>query len=247
MNVTNENKHIHSVLNPLLWNSDNALLQDVESRLIDTIKLFKDHLDDSIDIIDAYIVGSNASYNYTQLSDLDVHVMANFESVEASKEFVHMLYDASKISFNLTYNILIHGISVELYVEDITSPSSVRSNGIYSIFNRKWIKQPVKLDNTYDVDITASANVWKSRIDSALQNDLYDYTNTLINKLYMIRKNSLMTDGEFGKGNLLFKEIRNSGYMDKMKDFLHSIQSKRLSLEDFRSTSCLLRDMSSIE
>jgi len=33
-----------------------------------------------------------------------------------------------------------------------------------------------------------------------------------------MRKDSLTADGEFGIGNLAFKELRNSGYMEKLID-----------------------------
>lgn len=47
----------------------------------------------------------------------------------------------------------------------------------------------------------------------------------------MIRKNSIAVDGEYGKGNQLFKEIRNLNLIDDMKNKVKEIQSKKLSLE----------------
>lgn len=40
-----------------------------------------------------------------------------------------------------------------------------------------------------------------------------------------------MTDGEFSKGNFIFKEIRNLGLLDALKDELKDIRSKELSVE----------------
>ena len=50
-------------------------------------------------------------------------------------------------------------------------------------------------------------------------------------KLYLIRKNSLSADGEFGKGNLIFKEIRALNLLDKLKDKANELISKELTLE----------------
>ena len=41
-----------------------------------------------------------------------------------------------------------------------------------------------------------------------------------------------MVDGEFGKGNLIFKAIRNDGLLDELKEKRNEIKSKELSLEN---------------
>ena len=39
---------------------------------------------------------SNASFNYTDSSDLDVHVVTNFDTMDASHEILMSLYNSSK-------------------------------------------------------------------------------------------------------------------------------------------------------
>ena len=46
-----------------------------------------------------------------------------------------------------------------------------------------------------------------------------------------MRTNSIAVDGEYGKGNAIFKDIRALGYMKKLKDALMKSYSKQLSLE----------------
>jgi hypothetical protein len=48
----------------------------------------------------------------------------------------------------------------------------------------------------------------------------------------MIRHNGLAIDGEYGKGNQLFKELRSAGLLDKLKNSLNDLLSNRLSLEE---------------
>ena len=43
-----------------------------------------------------------------------------------------------------------------------------------------------------------------------------------------------MSDGEYAKGNLVFKEIRNSGSLQELKDKINDLTSKELSLESLR-------------
>ena len=58
-----------------------------------------------------------------------------------------------------------------------------------------------------------------------------------IEDLYDLRKESIATDGEYGIGNLVFKEFRNRGYLDKLKDMKNEERSKELSLEKLSKNS----------
>lgn len=51
-----------------------------------------------------------------------------------------------------------------------------------------------------------------------------------IDNLYELRKTSIAKDGEFGLGNLVFKEFRNLGYLDNLKELKKQEKSKELSL-----------------
>ena len=46
-----------------------------------------------------------------------------------------------------------------------------------------------------------------------------------------MRKNSLDAEGEYGKGNQIFKEIRNCGLLDAAKDAYKSFRSKEITIE----------------
>lgn len=53
----------------------------------------------------------------------------------------------------------------------------------------------------------------------------------LIDDLYKLRQESIQKDGEYGVGNLVFKEMRNMGYLDNLKELKRKLQSKKMSLE----------------
>jgi predicted RNase H-like nuclease (RuvC/YqgF family) len=52
----------------------------------------------------------------------------------------------------------------------------------------------------------------------------------LIEDLYDLRKESISKDGEYGLGNLVFKEFRNLGYLDNLKELKNQLKTKKLSL-----------------
>ena len=228
--ILNEKIEIHEKLNPLIWQEDNSLLPEVKESLLNIVEEFKQYCDIPISIIDAIIVGSNASFNYTSYSDIDLHIIVNFDLLDSSKEILLALFNAEKTSFNKEYNIKIHGIDIEVYVEDVNT--SAVSNGIYSLYQDKWIKFPKKINPIEDSRLEELANKWSLYIEKNIlpTNDI-DKVNDSINTLYMIRKNSIAADGEFGIGNQLFKEIRNKGFLSKLKDRRIELLSKSLSLE----------------
>ena len=229
-----EKLNIHDKLNPAIWTEDNKLREDVGKKLNEIVEYFVEGLEVPIDVIDAHIVGSNASYNYSKYSDLDLHIIANFDNVGAPKEILQAYYNSARSSFNKSHDIIVRGVNVEIYVEDVKS--TTLSNGIYSLFEKRWIKFPKKLTNVPEIDVGKESSRWESKIKKILASENYDLIKNAINQLYIIRKNSLSVDGEYGKGNQIFKEIRNVGLLDDLKNALTKSKSKILSLESYSKT-----------
>ena len=236
---------IHDYLNPALWTKNDELLPEVEDRINKIVSKFQSECMLPLDIVDVHLVGSNASYNYNKYSDLDVHIVVNFDLLDVNKEILMAAYNLQKAQFNRDYDISIHGVNVEMYIEDINA--GTMSNGIYSLYNKKWIKKPQKiqypkLDARFDETVKKLAD----KCERILDGDDGVAITKFINMLYMMRKNGLATDGEFAVGNLLFKELRNMGYLDALKDKLKEIQSQDLTLEQLnesRFSDAELKDM----
>lgn len=231
MNVLLEDFEVHETLNPKLWDiNSNLMLHEVRQKLIDIVSAFEDYINVPINIVDAQVCGSNASYNYTQQSDLDLHIIANFDLQDAPEGLLQQLYNAKKASFNRETDITIHGIEVELYVQDVKS--QVNSNGIYSICDNAWVKEPKIIKSIKKHDTSKEFSKWEQHIQNILQQNDYDKIVDTINMLYLMRTNALAVDGEYSKGNQLFKEIRNAGYLRELKDAMLNCLSTSLTLED---------------
>lgn len=217
-------------LNPKIW-EDKKLREDVRETIIDIVSEFMDNLIIPVEILDVRVVGSNASYNYTEHSDLDVHIISNLELVGSPTEIVQALYNSERSNFNRTHNIKIKGIEVELYVEDVNS--AVTSNGIYSVIDDVWIKEPqIIKESSVKIDKNELQNLVDS-VQSVLDDGDSDDIKDCINMLYLMRKDSIATDGEYGVGNLLFKEIRNRGLLNALKDKYNEMISDELTLEHY--------------
>ena len=219
------------VLNPKLWNPDSTLKPEVAGKINDIVTEFVLELQENeipISIIDTWLVGSNAAYNYTDNSDLDVHIIANLSEVNCDPKITQILYNYFKSYFNNKYDIEIHGIPVELYVEDVNTTSI--SNGIYSLEKNDWIKFPVPVEEP-DVDISQPLKSVVDEYNAVMNGTSTMNASDLINHMYMIRKLGLQSEGEYSVGNLVFKEFRNKGYLDKLKDLASEEISRNLSLE----------------
>lgn len=221
---------LHPTLNPKIWDTTtNQLLPDVKEKLDEIVDEFAESIDIPLTIIDAHVVGSNASYNYTEHSDLDLHCIVNFARIDADPSVVEAWMWAQKKLFNEEYDISIRGINVEIYVEDVGA--NTMSNGIYSLFEDEWIKFPEPIDAEVDQnEIDYNVNALIPEINYVLSFGTLEQVQDMIDQLYLIRKNGLAVDGEYGIGNQTFKEIRNLGYLDQLNDKVSELRSQELSI-----------------
>lgn len=225
-----EDFQLHETLNPKLW-KDNKLIPEVRQKLLEISENFEQYVEIPMHIVDVVLVGSNASYNYTQHSDIDVHLIVNTELTEGVPEDIQTLvFNLKKTAFNKEFDIKIKGIPVELYVEDLHS--SVQSNGIYSIRRNKWVKEPKPI-TIEKRDITQELDAWTERINAAIMSKDYEQITNVLDALYLMRKNSISIEGEYGRGNEIFKTLRDKGLLSNLKDSMNRCISSNLSLESY--------------
>ena len=103
---------VHDTLNPKLWDGDK--LKPIVSKALKAIyKEFLSEVEENkipLQPLDVYIVGSNASFNYTDNSDLDLHIIVNDELSSCDKNTLSLLYNFFKSYFNDKYDITVKGI-----------------------------------------------------------------------------------------------------------------------------------------
>ena len=229
----------HAELNPILFDDTDHLKDEIRIQLLKIADTFVESIQDDnipIHVIDYWLLGSNAQYNYSKTSDIDVHVIVDTEVEDCTiaPYLLNLLYDYVKSNFNKKYDITVKGYSVELYLEDVKS--SAVTNGIYSLKKDAWIKKPDKVEpRSYDVTTT---QIWKDAYNKYLKLE-DDECEEFLDDLHVMRKISLTTDGEWGDGNLVFKEFRNRGYIQDLKDRKYKVKSKELTLESLLNEQML--------
>jgi len=215
-------------LNPKLWD-DSHLKEPVRDALLRIAADFKEFIDVPFDIVDVVITGGNANYNYTEHSDIDLHLIADFGSVTCDREAAE-LFDTKRHLYKKTYDVNIHGIPVELYVEDKDHPAV--SSGSYSILHDKWMSVPNPDLPDYDEDaVEEMAEVWKGVLDHAMDTASLDACRTAVDLLRKYRKLGLGTaQGEFSVPNLVYKSLRNDHTLGNITEFIDQLHDRELSI-----------------
>ena len=184
-------------------------------------------------IQDIILVGGNANYNYTEYSDLDLHLVVDKDEIAACQtDFLDDFLRDKKRLWALTHDVTLYGQPVELYAQDIRDEIP-RNQGTYSVLNQRWIQEPRKqyVDFT-DPLLKQKVRDMMERIDDLIDTQADDITvlNKLKEKIRTMRGSAIQRGGEFALENLVFKELRNRGYLDKLSKYIRTIEDRNLSL-----------------
>ena len=214
-------------LNPKLWNKE-ELKPEVAKKLKEIATAFIDFLEIPKDAVkDIVITGSQASYNYTAHSDIDLHIIVDPEKVHENCPIVGEYLLSKKSEFNQKHDIFIYNIPVEVYTE-LEGQGTIH-NGLYSL-NAGWIDYPEKI-KPLDNDMAVKAK-YEEFVEAAKEIKEGDLAEKLLDKIKKMRKAGLEKGGEFSVENLVFKKLRNNGIIGKLMNIRKEKIDKKLSLEE---------------
>jgi hypothetical protein len=213
--------------------------KEIRKRLIDISDNFIESLGVEFFIHDIVLTGSLANYNWSEYSDVDLHIIIDYGDIngnDGSESFLSIIkefFDAKKNIWNEKHDIKIKSFDVEVYVQDINEPHI--SSGVYSILNNEWLIEPKKESpNIDDRKILEKGEDFGKKID--IITNLGDDKNVITKieelrkKLKKFRQSGLETGGEYSYENLTFKLLRRNGYIKKLLDFKNQITDKKLSI-----------------
>lgn len=228
-----ESLEFHSKLNNKIWNGF-KLKEKVHDALYKIADVFTRSLEmPNLELEDVVITGSLCNYNYNKNSDIDLHLVVDFEKLGITPEdFVQKYFNAKKTEFNTKHDIKVYGYPVELYVEDVKSPA--RATGRYSLLDNQWINTPKGMkDEVVDISDNKKYKEYVDKIDSLEDDDAsLEHASDLLSEIYDMRASGLEKDGELSEDNLVFKELRNGGYLDKLREYMIDTMDDELSLTE---------------
>ena len=220
----------HSELNPKFW-VNIFLKEEVRKKLLEISKEWLKFAEiPNSAVKDIVFTGGNANYNYTDDSDIDVHIILDKSKIPNCSDEEY--FKDKKLIWSLTHDISVYGAEVEVYAQlgEVNIP---KNQGVYSLKTGKWLVKPENLELDFEHD-----DLLKKKIDDAIYQIDHALENTtdtkaaekLLEKFQKLRKHAIAKSGEFTQGNLIFKELRNRGYIDKIREFIVKLTDKRLSI-----------------
>jgi len=240
---------IKDTLNQDIW-QDDILNPKVRAKLIQVANdFYKDlNLPKEAVIKDIIFTGSLANFNWSKFSDIDLHIVLDFNQFDAEHQMVEDYFYAQKSIWNQEHDITIYGFPIELYVQDVNA--KLVATAVYSVLNNKWIKQPQR--EAFDLDKKAIKDkadkiIYNLRdIRQDYQDHQYQSVVTKVKKLKdaikRMRNAGLEKGGEYSQENLVFKVLRRTPFMDQLDSFKAKAYDKLMSVSEVMtedSTSAL--------
>lgn len=222
----------HDKLNIKFWD-ENAIRPEVRDKLLQIGYKWAEFAKIPLEAIkDIILVGGNANYNYTRFSDLDLHLVVDKSQIADCPELLDDYLRDKKKLWALIHDIKIYSHPVELYAQDENDPLPA-NQGVYSISDDQWILEPRRTEvDLSDPLLIRKVRAMVEKIDELIENEANDsdVLRKLQKRIRDMRASAIQQGGEFALENLVFKEIRNRGYLDKLSTHIKNLEDTNLSL-----------------
>jgi len=213
--------------------------EGVRKRLLEIADEFVESFGVEFFIHDVVLTGSLSNYNWSEFSDVDLHVLIDMGEIDGDngspilQTIIKEFFDAKKNVWNEKHDIKIKGFDVEVYVQDVEEPHI--SSGVYSILHNKWEIEPKKeTPNIDDRKILEKGEDFAKKIDQlidlGLNREVLPKIESLRKKLKQFRQSGLEAGGEYSYENLTFKLLRRNGYINKLLKLKTDITDNKLSI-----------------
>jgi len=192
------------------------------------------------------LTGSICNFNWSSFSDIDLHLIVDFDEIDEKTEFVRDYLDAKKNEWNNEHSGLqIMGYPVELYVQNLEEIP--QSGGIYDLEENDWIKKP-NADDIKPIGLNKFSIKDKAANIMTIIDDMYDALNStsdlyeieqigddakyLWKKVKNMRKKGLETQGESSSANIVYKILRRTNYLEKLWKLLTIVYDRSNSINE---------------
>lgn len=222
----------HDQLNSKLWQGD-KLKPEVREKLIEIGNAWAEFSSIPQEAIkDMILVGGNANFNYTDFSDIDLHLLVDKDDMPDCPDLLDDYLKDKKQLWSLSHDISIYGHDVELYAQDVNAEFPA-NQGVYSLTQGNWMVPPTKQEvNFDDPNLIRKIDDYVNKINGLIDSNAEDESFKKLKKKFAdMRKAGIKKAGEFSQENLIFKELRNKGYLDRMNQYIKSKEDEKLSLK----------------
>lgn len=222
----------NDTLCPALWNQSLQLDPEVRSGLLKVAEDFYEKSGLKSPIIDVYLMGSIANYNWTLDSDVDVHIIIDYNQLqiplETTKEVVHTI--ASQ--WNNEHEVTVKGHKVEINFQNVREQKP-HVTGIYSLKFGKWIRQPVhKNVQINKMLVQTKFKAMKKYVEAVISSGDREIMKQAKKYIDAFRQYGLDTVGEMSIENIVFKALRAKGLLTQLKDSIVQVYDKEMTVKE---------------
>jgi hypothetical protein len=208
----------HDSLNPKLWDNE-KLKPIVRHQLLKFAKIWIEFAEIPPKAVHGVVLtGGNSNYNYTDQSDLDVHVIVDKKRFPIQGKFLDDYLQDKKQLWSLEHDVRVFGYPVEPYAQGLDEGYHP-GQGVYSLTADTWLQRPTHQDYDWadDPHLNAKVDYYIKAINDTIKKKDSLLFLGLKKRLKDMRKAGISRDGEFSFENLVFKALRNGGHLDRMK------------------------------
>ena len=230
-----------STFHPMFWEGE-EFKKDIRQKLLEIANRFINDLGvEGIVFDDVTLTGSLANYNWSDKSDIDLHIIIDFDKLKVNNDILKDLLNLKRMMWNKAHDIKIKGHDVEIYIQDKNEPHY--STGVYSLDKGEWIDKPSREEPKLDLEAAQNkAEQISKDVDNLERFEAekkYEMSISLKDKIKKMRQIGLESDGVYSVENLAFKLLRRSGALEKLSnmkndayDEMYSIDEKKKKKDD---------------
>jgi|3_EtaG_2_1085321.scaffolds.fasta_scaffold00807_1 predicted nucleotidyltransferase len=215
-------------LHPGLWDGD-LLKPDIRQKLLKITMDFKNYLEilKDEDIIDIRLTGSLTNYNYSEHSDIDVLIVADFNKLGHDRRMLETYFRKKKMAWIQSSDIKVEGFEVEVGVDNVdgsvggTRSMRVNYRGHYSLTTNQWITRPEQFDGLIDKEdvYRRVQNITKRLRQLVEKKASKEEFRKLFVEASKTRRSGMKDEGVWSSRNIAWKVLKRSGVIKEITSF----------------------------
>jgi hypothetical protein len=222
----------NDTLCPALWDESIQLDPEVRVGLLKVAEDFYEKTGFKAPIIDVYLMGSIANYNWTPDSDADVHVIIDYVQLQMPPKTVKEVVRTAAARWNDEHEVTVKGYKVEINFQNVREQKP-HVTGIYSLKSGQWIRQPVhKNVQINKMLVQTKYKAMKKYVEAVINSGDRDAMKQTKKYIDAFRQYGLDTAGELSVENIVFKALRTKGLLTQLKNSIIQIYDKEMTVKE---------------
>jgi len=215
-------------LSDKIWN-ERGLRPEVAKALKSIAKKFISELELQLKVNDVILTGSYAGRTWGPGSDLDLHIIADFDASD-DPEALKKACRLAKFKWAEDHDVTVHNIPVEVYVEG-ADEDPPEATGRWSLLTKEWVLEPPRSGPSYDESKVVDKVVdFRQVLQKAMGAQEEGPILAAVKRITNLRRAGLKRGGELSTENLAFRILKRTGEIDKAWEKLRAIVDKKLSV-----------------